>query len=345
MTQSRVIRYLILGLPIGLILGGVIAMILYFRDTADAAARNSHGFMRKAITRKDIESHVNVLAKTIGARHAGAPARLDATVKYITSTLGPANLGYKVNRESYKVGDAEFHNLVLQIISTDPDRGHEIVLVGAHYDTVMTTPGADDNASGVAACISLAQAFAQTRHERTLRFVFFANEEPPWFQTENMGSLVYAKACKTRGETISAMLSLESLGYYSKAPGSQKAPPGLESAVPDKGDFLAVVGNVTSTPIVDQFRDWFSRNSTLPLVGMSLPASIAEQGWSDHWSFWQQGYPAVMVTDTATFRNPHYHTITDTPETLDYESLTRAVQGLEGVITQLANPTISGEGK
>jgi hypothetical protein len=344
MTQARVIRFLILGLPVGLIIGGIIAMRLYFRDDADSAAKAGHGYMRKAITRSDIQSHVEVLAGRIGPRHMGAPDRLNAAARYIESTLGPANLGYKVGRHTYRIGDVECHNLVLEIISTNPERGHEIVLVGAHYDSVPTTPGADDNASGVAAGISLAQAFAKSEHERTLRFVFFTNEEPPYFQTTDMGSLVYAKDCKKRGESIVAMLSLETMGYYSSAKGSQKAPPGLDVSVPDAGNFLAVVGNLSSASIVNQFENWFAKNSTLPLAGMALPAGIAEQGWSDHWSFWQQGYPAVMVTDTAIFRNPHYHQPSDTPDTLDYERLTLAVKGLEGVITELANPGRTGRG-
>ncbi len=337
MTQARAIRFLILGLPIGLIAGGVIAMIIYFRDEADAAGKGG-GYTRRDITRRDLQEHVEKLAKTIGPRHMGDPARLNAAAKYIESTLGPANLGYRVERQTYKVGDADCHNIILDMRSTGSDRVHEIVLVGAHYDSVPGTPGADDNASGVAAVMSLVQAFANTKHERSLRFVLFTNEEPPYFQTDDMGSVVYAKECKKRGDQIVAMLSLETIGYYSTARGSQKAPPGLETKVPDTGNFLAVIGNVTSEPIVDTFKNWFAKNSTLPLVGMALPASVAEQGWSDHWSFWQQGYPAVMVTDTALLRNPHYHQPTDTADTLDYERLTQAVKGLEGVIQELANP-------
>jgi len=345
MTQARAIRLFILGLPIGLIIGGIIAMIIYFREEAEAAGRNGGGYTRRDITRRDLQAHVEKLAKTIGPRHMGDPDRLNAAVKYIESTLGPANLGYRVERHTYKVGGVDCHNIVLNMLSTGSDRVHEIVLVGAHYDSVATTPGADDNASGVAAVMSLAQAFANTKHERSLRFVLFTNEEPPYFQTSDMGSLVYAKECKKRGDQIVAMLSLETLGYYATAKGSQKAPAGLEGQIPDTGNFLAVVGNVTSTPIVETFKNWFARNSTLPLTGMALPASIVEQGWSDHWSFWQEGYPAVMVTDTALLRNPHYHQPTDTAETLDYERFTQAVKGLEGVIQELANPGKSTAGK
>ena len=344
MNQPRVIRYLLLGLPIGLIITSVIAMFIYYRKDPDADGKlGPH--LRRDISRKELQSHVEVLAKTIGARHMGAPDKLKFTVNYIESTLGPANLGYRVGRHTYKVNGTDCHNLVLDLPAKGSDRIAEIVLAGAHYDSVATTPGADDNASGVAALMCLAQAFANTRHQRSLRFVFFANEEPPFFQTDNMGSLVYARECKKRGDNIVAMLSLETLGYYSAAKGSQKAPAGLEAAVPDTGDFLAIVGNVTSQPVVDTFKSWFAKNSTLPIAGMALPASVVEQGWSDHWSFWQQGYPAVMVTDTALLRNPHYHQPTDTVDTLDYDRYTQAVKGIEGVIGELANPRRAAAGK
>jgi hypothetical protein len=344
MNQPRVIRFLLLGLPIGLIITSIIAMVIYFRGDADAAGKTGPHTKRE-ITRKELQAHVEMLSKTIGPRHMGAPDALKFTVNYIEGTLGPANLGYRVARHTYKVGDTPCHNLVLDLMATGSDRIAEIVLVGAHYDTVPTTPGADDNASGVAACMELARAFANTKHERSLRFVFFANEEPPYFQTKDMGSLVYAKECKKRGDEIVAMLSLETMGYYSEKKGSQKAPPGLEAHVPDTGNFLAVIGNATSLPIVETCKDWFARNSTLPVVGMALPTTVVEQGWSDHWSFWQQGYPAVMVTDTALLRNPHYHQAGDKHNTLDYERFTQAVKGLEGVIYMLANPRRAASGK
>lgn len=341
MTQQRVVRIFILGLPIGLIIGGVIAMVLYFRDDASKA---DHGHSPRAVSRDEIESQVNMLSKMIGSRQMGEPVRLRATIKYIEGTLDPTNLGYKVAHQTYKVAGVECHNLVVELPGTHHDHRHEILIVGAHYDSVPGTPGADDNASGVAACMSLAQAFYKSSNARTIRFVFFANEEPPYFQTENMGSLVYAKGCRERGENIIAMLSLESMGYYSTDKDSQKFPPGLPGEVPDTGSFLAVVGNTTSAPLVDHIRAAFEK-SPLPCIGMALPASIAEQGWSDHWSFWQQGYPAVMITDTALFRNPHYHQPTDTADTLDFVRLTQAVKGLELALKRLANPGMTVSGK
>lgn len=346
MTQPRVIRLFMLGLPIGLVISTVIWLTAYFRKDAEAAG-HSGPHLRREITRKNLHEYVEMLAKKIGPRHLGAPEKLEFAGNFIRSSLSQVNLGgnYTPSLHTYKVNGQDCHNIVLDLMAKDSPRGPEIVLVGAHYDSVATTPGADDNASGVAALMCLAESFAHTKNERSLRFVFFVNEEPPYFQTENMGSLVYAKECKKRGDKIVAMLSLETMGYYTDKAQSQKAPAGLEAQVPDKGNFLAVVGNVTSMPIVDTFKVWFSKNSTLPLAGMALPATVVEQGWSDHWSFWQHGYPAVMVTDTAGLRNPHYHQATDTVDTLDYDRYTQAVKGVEGVIAQLANPGQAGAAK
>jgi len=344
MTQSRVIRLFIIGIPIGLMVTTAIALVVHFRG--EERGGHSGPRMRRDISRKELQEHVEMLAKKIGPRHLGEPDKLSFAASYIKSCLGPVNFGYEVKGSRiYKVNGVECQNIVFDLPGQDPDHAAEIVLVGAHYDSVATTPGADDNASGVAALMCLAEAFANTKHERSLRFVFFTNEEPPYFQTKDMGSLVYAKECKKRGDKIAAMLSLETMGYYTEQKGSQKAPPGLEAAVPDKGNFLVVVGNVSSASIVDAFKTSFAKHSTLPVAGMALPASVVEQGWSDHWSFWQEGYPAVMVTDTALLRNPNYHQPTDTVETLDYDRFTQAVKGLEGVIAELANPGNGSAGK
>ncbi len=152
-----------------------------------------------------------------------------------------------------------------------------------------------------------------------------------------MGSWVYAKACRRRADTITAMLSLETLGYYSTAPGSQHYPPGLSLLFPSTGDFVAFVGDVSSRGLLRRSIGAFRDRTSFPSEGAALPQGIPGVGWSDHWAFWQEGYKAVMVTDTAMFRNTNYHTPTDTPDTLDYERLARVVQGLEHVITNLAD--------
>jgi Zn-dependent M28 family amino/carboxypeptidase len=211
----------------------------------------------------------------------------------------------------------------------------EIVVAGAHYDSVDGSPGADDNASGIAALLALARAFAHAQPRRTLRFVAFANEEPPYFMSPRMGSWQYAHACRERRDDIVAMLCLESLGYYRDAPRSQEYPAMLEHVYPDRANFVAFAANLASRALLKRVVGSFRAHATVPSEGAALPESVAGIAWSDQWSFWQFGYPAVMVTDTALFRNPRYHTERDTPETLDYERFALVVEGLQAVVGDL----------
>ena len=212
----------------------------------------------------------------------------------------------------------------------------EIVVVGAHYDTVSGCPGANDNGTGVAAVLELAQRFSPPPQPRTIRFVAFVNEEPPFFKTAHMGSVVYANAAKDRGDRITAMLALETMGYYSDEKGSQQYPPEIASHYPDVGDFIGFVANSASERLLRQSRQAFERRTRFPLQVVAAPDDVAGVGWSDHWAFWQAGYAAMMVTDTAPFRYPWYHTAEDTPDKIDYEKLADVVDGLEAVIESLA---------
>jgi len=209
----------------------------------------------------------------------------------------------------------------------------------------MFGPGADDNASGVAVVLALAEALHGTKPERTLRFVAFANEEPPSFWTEQMGSLVYARALKAKKENVVAMLSVESIGYYSDEANSQKYPRPFSLFYPSTGNFVGFVGNVRSRSLTRQVVRRFRDEARIPSEGAALPGSVKIMGqpvglqgidWSDHWSFWQVGYPAVMVTDTAVFRNPWYHHVNDKPDTLDYRRMSLVTTGLEDVLRDLA---------
>lgn len=240
-----------------------------------------------------------------------------------------------VERQNYSAQSQTFSNLIAEV----PGQRHpdEIIVVGAHYDSVVGVPGANDNGSGVAAVLALARHFAQQPSDRTLRFIAFANEEPPFFWTENMGSLVYAKRAKEQGDNVVGMLSLETMGYFDDAPGSQRYPIGiLDRIYPIQGNFISFVGNLASSDWVRQVVKQFRQVAQFPSEGAILPNAVAGAGWSDHWSFWQQGYPALMVTDTAPYRYPHYHTPEDTPDKLDYEHLARVVMGLQKVIERLA---------
>jgi Zn-dependent M28 family amino/carboxypeptidase len=277
---------------------------------------------------------VEKLAGEIGERTFYRPEQLNAAADYVETTL--AEGGRNVTRQSYKVVGELCHNLEIEIPGSS--RRDEIVLIGAHYDSVVGSPGADDNASGVAALLALANSPALQKPARTLRFVGFVNEEPPSFQTEEMGSLVHARSCRERGDNIVLMLSLESLGYYSTDKGSQKYPFPIGWFYPSCGDFVGFVGRTKDAKRVRQCVKTFRQNAQFPSEGAALPGWLPGIGWSDHWAFWQAGYPALMVTDTAIFRSPHYHLESDTPDKLDYDRFARVVQGVGKVIETLANP-------
>jgi Zn-dependent M28 family amino/carboxypeptidase len=202
---------------------------------------------------------------------------------------------------------------------------------------VRGSPGANDNASGAAAVLALARRFADRPQARTIRFVLFVNEEPPLFWTDQMGSLVYAREAKQRGDDIVAMLSLETMGCFLDEPGSQRYPPPFGMFYPDEGNFIAFVGMSSSGPLVERAVGAFRGACRFPSEGAALPSLVPRVGSSDHWSFWKQGYPALMVTDTAPYRYRHYHKPTDTPDKLDYERLARVVEGLDAVIRVIAS--------
>jgi len=224
----------------------------------------------------------------------------------------------------------------MEVVVRGTSKAEEIVVIGAHYDAFQGTPGSDDNASGVAACLHLARVFKASPQARTMRFVFFVNEEPPAFWTPDMGSWVYAKKCKAAGDKIVAMMSLESIGYYSDKAGSQKYPSPLSSLYPDRGDFIAFVSDYSCRSLNKRALACFRKSASFPSEGASPPGLLPGVGWSDHWSFSKEGYDAMMVTDTATFRNPNYHLPSDTVETLDYERTARVVEGVEAVVRELA---------
>jgi hypothetical protein len=283
-------------------------------------------------TRIQLISHVAKLSDTLRGRWAGS-SELDSSAAYIEREL--ASYGYRVERQVYAANGHSVRNLEVTRL------GHEwpdsIVLVGAHYDAILDTPGADDNASGTAALLEVARAFRHSALRRTLRFVAFTLEEPPYFMSDSMGSLYYARAARARGDKIAAMISLESLGYYSTAPASQRYPPVLGWFYPSVGDFVAVVGNISSRQLVHTVVRELRTHTAVPSTGAATFAAFPGVAWSDHWSFWKAGYPAVMITGTATFRNPQYHLDGDTHQTLDYARLARVVHGVARVLRHLAD--------
>lgn len=278
-----------------------------------------------------LRGHVAALAGAIGERNIWRPGSLERAAAYITATLEAA--GYRVARQELIAYGRPAANLEVEVAgSREPE---SILVVGAHYDTVLHSPGADDNGSGAAALLALARLLRKEPPACTVRLVAFANEEPPFYFSAQMGSHHYAARAKKRGEKIFAMLALESLGYYRTEPGSQRYPWPFGLFYPKRADFIAMVGNLDSRALVRQVVGSFREHAPFPAEGLAAPGFLHGIGWSDHWSFWEHGYPALMVTDTAFFRSPFYHTAEDTPETLDYERLARVVQGLATVVAEL----------
>ncbi len=283
--------------------------------------------------REALQAEVQTLANEIGVRNYRHPDNLEAAKQYLEQKF--AQSGYPISEQTYSSGGKTYTNLWVEKKGTEkPD---EIVVIGGHYDSALNTPGANDNGTGVAATLELARLFSQASPKRTLRFVAFTNEEPPFFWSDQMGSLVYAKAAKKKKEKIVAMLSLETMGFYSDAPHSQPYPFPLSLIYPDRGNFISFVGNLRSGYLVRDAIAAFRENAQIPSEGVALPAWVSGVGWSDQWSFWQQGYPGIMVTDTATYRYPYYHTENDTLDKINFDRLTHVVIGLSRAISQLAN--------
>lgn len=303
------------------------------RHTGPLPALTAAQHALAAALRADVEH----LAITIGERNIFMPAGYRAAEAWLASQL--AALGLAVERQTFDTQGVPCVNLSAQLRgTTKPD---EVIVYGAHYDSLKDSPAANDNGSGVAAVLALARHLcalpAAERPARSVRFVLFANEEPPFFYTEKMGSRVYADACRARSENIVAMLTPETIGCYSDQPGSQLYPlPFMDRIVGGTGDYIAFIGVGRSAPLVRRCVELFRRNAHFPSVGAALPSIVPGVGASDHWSFWRVGYPALMVTDTAPFRYRYYHTRQDLPDKMDFDRMARVVDGLHKVVESLA---------
>jgi hypothetical protein len=261
---------------------------------------------------------------------------LEKVARYIEATL--ASLGYAVGRQEFSADGKAVRNIDVTVEPAKGKSDPEVIVVGAHYDSVFGSPGANDNASGAAAVIELARLLRDLdgAGAKRIRLALFVNEEPPYFRTEAMGSLNYARALAQRNERVIAMYSLETIGFYSSAPGSQVYPAPFGLIFPDRGDFVAFVGLLGSRALVRETIRSFRAHTAFPTIGGVAPGFVPGIAWSDHWAFAEHGFQAVMITDTAPFRYPHYHRPSDTPDKVDAESLARVVKGIERVIRDLA---------
>lgn len=279
---------------------------------------------------ENLKAHVTRVASE--EHNVAHPEALERSARYIESALG--SLGYAVSREEFETGGVNVRNL-----EVSKGTGKRVVVIGAHYDSALDAVGANDNGSGVAALLELARFLKTVEPAEGLevRLVFYVNEELPWFSTDKMGSYVHSRRLASEGKEVVAMLSLETIGWYSESFDSQRYPFPFSLFYPSKGDFIAFVANLRSRSLMHRVIGTFRRTAAFPSEGVSAPESIPGIGWSDQWAYWQFGWPALMVTDTAPFRYPHYHTLRDTPDKLGYERLARVVKGLEGVVRDLAS--------
>ncbi|HXY55080.1 MAG TPA: M28 family peptidase [Nitrospirota bacterium] len=288
-------------------------------------------YLRKVVTE---------LAQEIGVRTYLDADRLERCGNAIASEFN--SFGLKTSRQPVPISGKTYQNVIAELVgNTSPEK---ILVVGAHYDTVRTTPGADDNASGVAGLLALSRALAGVRMAKTVRFVAFALEEPPFYRTRDMGSYHYARSLKKNREKVEGMICLEMIGFFNDREGSQQYPfPLFRRKFPTKGNYIAMVGNMRSKRFTKTIAAIFKEAVDLPVVTLNAPPIVIGIDFSDHWSFGKFGYTALMVTDTAFYRNPNYHASTDLPETLDYNRMAKVVKGLTAVVKEWGERSDSDE--
>ncbi len=319
------------------VIGAIAYGLRWFREGMKMPGRTYSGPMEpldpySSRLRDNLKTHVEMLAGTIGERNMSHYDALNKAADYIRQTLESRE--YKVREDTYEVGGKKVRILYTAIEgSGNPTQPF---VVGAHYDSVEGSPGANDNASGVAALLELSRILKTDTPGRPVILAFFPNEEPPYFQTNDMGSLRFARGYHQGIERFHGMMSIETIGYYSDQSGSQNYPAFVSAMYPSKGNFIGFVGDTGSRELVKAAAAEFRLKTHFPAEGASLPGAIDGVGWSDHWAFWKVGVPAIMVTDTAPFRYPHYHKASDTPDKVDYDRMARVVLGLKRVVLKLA---------
>ena len=283
-------------------------------------------------TKQQLQDHVKALTVTIGERSVGLPAKLKETAAYIKSFYHA--IGLSANNQAYAYADFTVENIIVEI-SSHPNPKYRFVL-GAHYDSVAGTVGADDNASAVAVQLETARhltgLMGNPKLDLAVKFVSFALEEPPAYNTRHMGSRIYARKARKDKDQIDGMICLEMVGYTCSVPGCQGYPfPLMFMGYPKEGNFIGIVNNFKSRDFAARLVEQFQKNSQLPVVKLTVPFN----GWvvpavrlSDHASFWDQAFKAVMLTDSAFYRNPYYHTAADTMDKLNFDFMAQVVQSL-----------------
>jgi Zn-dependent M28 family amino/carboxypeptidase len=285
-----------------------------------------------------LEAHVKKLSVDLYPRSYEQFGHLAGAARYIAAQLTAA--GASVSVQNVTVQEATYQNIIARF---GPAAG-PVMVIGAHYDSygntslpgkpgpATHTPGADDNASGVAGLLELARLLGQTPQSRPIELVAYTLEEPPNFRSENMGSVWHARSLKAAGREVRLMLSLEMIGFFSDAPRSQAyAVPGMAHLYSERGDFIALVGNFSRFQDTRAAKALMAGATDLPVYSVNAPRLMLGIDFSDHRSYWAEGYPALMVTDTAFLRNPNYHRDGDTYDKLDYKRMAKVVQSVYAV--------------
>jgi Zn-dependent M28 family amino/carboxypeptidase len=278
-----------------------------------------------------LETHVRMLCQTFFPRDAGHPENLDRAVTYVRQEFAQA--GGRVAEQPYEVHGTTYRNMTARFGPDIPER----IVVGAHYDTAGEQPGADDNASGVAGLLALASLFGNTALPIAVELVAFTLEESAYFGTGKMGSAVHAAALRKQGIPVRVMFSLEMIAYFTDAPHSQSFPTSIMAAFyPSQGNFIGVVSKLDQGLVTRRVKHAMRQASPLPVYSLNAPRFVPGVDFSDHRNYWEAGYPAVMITDSAFYRNKNYHTIQDTPDTLDYQRMAMVVQGVYAAVLAFA---------
>ena len=286
----------------------------------------------KDIVIENLHRHVESLSVKIRERHLWKEDSLNKAEEYIGSAL--SSYGYATARQTYSCYGKSVSNLIAEKTGSDPGT----IVVGAHYDTVPGTPGADDNASGLAGLLELARLHQAIQSKKTVVFVAFVNEEPPCFGTYHMGSMVYANYLKKQRIPVEVMISLEMIGYFKEERIQRYPLPGMGFFYPKTGDYIGVVGNFRSSRYISFVKKGIIRHSTIRARSLTAPEFFGGINLSDNYSFWHHGYRAVMVTDTSFFRNMNYHLETDTIDTLNFDKMAEVVKGLHKTLLELSHP-------
>jgi Zn-dependent M28 family amino/carboxypeptidase len=324
--RRRIIRFMLLVTLILLFL----LVVIWFWVTQPLFSRATPGAER-TVDPSRLEAHVRKLSIELTPRDATHIENLDSAAAYIKDEFSQTTAS--VSEQAYSVRGNSYRNVIAHFGPESEER----IIIGAHYDAAGPLPGADDNASGVAGLIELARLFARQPPALRVELVAFSTEEPPYFRTTGMGSSVHAQSLQQQNVHVRAMFSLEMIGYFSDAPNSQFFPVGLLSAFyPSTGNFIAVIGRPGEGLLVRRTKAAMRRAAPLPVYSINAPTFIPGVDFSDHLNYWVAGYNAVMITDTAFFRNRNYHTAQDTAEKLDYRRMAMVVEGVYAAVSDLA---------